>query len=328
LKNWARPERYWRDKIIAEKIATRNAYGEALAELGDTNKQVVALDADVSTCTMSCMFGEKHPGRFYNVGIAEANMVGMAAGMSTTGLIPFVHSFAMFTAGRTFDQIRNSLAYPHLNVKVVGTHAGLSVGEDGATHQCLEDIGIMRTIPNMVVICPCDGNETRAAVRAIAEYRGPVYLRLGRMALETVTELSGYRFDIGKSALLRDGKDVTIIATGMMVQIALDAARQLAAEGVDARVLDMHTVKPLDSEAVFRAARETGAIVTAEEHNITGGLGAAVCEAVCGEYPVPVVRIGVNDEFGRSGDAGELLKHYGLSPENLVRKTHLAISKK
>lgn len=211
---------------MAEKIATRHAYGEALTEVG-SDPRIVALDADVSTCTMSCMFGEKYPDRFYNVGIAESNMVGIAAGMATTGLIPFVHSFAMFTAGRTYDQIRNSVAYPGLNVKVVGTHAGLTVGEDGATHQCLEDIGLMRVIPGMVVICPCDGNETREAVRAIAEYEGPCYLRLGRLAVESVTDRPGYRFEIGKAVTLKEGTDATVIATGLMVQIALKAAEEL-----------------------------------------------------------------------------------------------------
>ena len=314
---------------MADKIATRHAYGEALAELGDANSRIVVLDADVSTCTMSCIFGEKHPERFYNVGIAEANMVGMAAGMSTAGLVPFAHTFAMFMAGRTYDQIRNSVAYPRLNVKVVGTHAGLSVGEDGATHQCIEDLSLMRTIPGMTVLCPCDGNETEKAVFAMAEYTGPVYLRLGRLALENVTgAIAGYRFQIGKGALLRDGKDVSIIATGLMVQESLKAAALLEQAGVSARVIDMHTIKPLDREIVIKAARETGAIVTAEEHSVIGGLGAAVCEAVAAEEPVPVIRLGVNDEFGRSGDAGALLWHYGLSPENIVEKVKLAISKK
>jgi transketolase len=313
---------------MAEKIATRHAYGEALAELGGKNGRIVALDADVSTCTMSCIFGEKYPERFYNVGIAEANMIGLAAGMSTTGLIPFVHSFAMFTAGRGFDQIRNTLAYPRLNVKVVGTHAGLTVGEDGATHQCLEDIGIMRTIPNMVVICPCDGNETRAAVGAMAEYDGPVYLRLGRLALETVTERPGYRFELGKSALMSEGNDAAIIATGMMVQAAIGAAQKLAEEGIHVRVLDMHTVKPLDTEAVLKAARETGAIVTAEEHNILCGLGGAVAELVSGAGPVPVLRVGTEDTFGRSGDAEQLVVKFGLTKENIAAKVKQAIGLK
>jgi len=314
---------------MADKIATRHAYGDALAELGDKNKKIIVLDADVSTCTMSCIFGKKFPDRFYNVGIAEANMVGMAAGMSTTGLVPFVHSFAMFIAGRTYDQIRNSIAYPHLNVKVVGSHAGLSVGEDGATHQCIEDISLMRTIPGMTVVCPCDGNETVKAVSAIIEYNGPVYLRLGRLALENVTEtIPGYSFQLGKGSLLRDGNDAAIIATGLMVQESLKAAALLEKDGIKTRVIDMHTIKPIDREIIIKAAKETGVIITAEEHNVVGGLGAAVCEVVCEEYPVPVIRVGVNDEFGRSGDAAALLKLYGLSPENIAEKTRLAIGKK
>jgi transketolase len=313
---------------MPEKIATRHAYGEALAELGSSNHRIVALDADVSTCTMSCIFGEKYPDRFYNVGIAEANMVGLAAGMSTTGLIPFVHSFAMFTAGRTFEQIRNTLAYPQLNVKVVGTHAGLTVGEDGATHQCLEDLGIMRVIPNMVVVCPCDGNETRAAVNAIAEYTGPVYLRLGRLAMETVTKTPDYQFRLGKSVTLREGNDAAIIATGMMVQAALGAAQILASEGIQARVLDVHTIKPIDTDAVLKAARETGALVTAEEHNVLCGLGGAVAELVSGIAPVPVIRVGTEDTFGKSGSAEQLVIKFGLTKENIAAKVKKAIGLK
>ncbi|MDR2052512.1 MAG: transketolase family protein [Treponema sp.] len=313
---------------MPEKIATRHAYGEALAELGGSNTRIVALDADVSTCTMSCIFGEKYPRRFYNVGIAEANMVGLAAGMSTAGLIPFVHSFAMFTAGRAFDQIRNSLAYPRLNVKVVGTHAGLTVGEDGATHQCLEDIGIIRSIPNMVVVCPCDGNETRAAVNAIAEYAGPVYLRLGRLAMETVTEYPNYQFHLGKSVTMCEGNDAAIIATGMMVQAALGASQILAQDGIHVRVLDMHTIKPLDADAVLKAARETGALVTAEEHNVLCGLGGAVAELVSGIVPVPVIRVGTEDTFGKSGSAEQLVVRFGLTKENIAAKVKKAISLK
>jgi transketolase len=313
---------------MSEKIATRHAYGEALAELGGTNSRIVALDADVSTCTMSCIFGEKYPDRFYNVGIAEANMVGLAAGMATAGLIPFVHSFAMFTAGRTFDQIRNSLAYPNLNVKVVGTHAGLTVGEDGATHQCLEDIGIMRAIPNMVVVCPCDGNETHAAVSAIAEYTGPVYLRLGRLAMETVTGAADYQFRLGKSVTLCEGNDAAIIATGMMVQAAIGAAKILSQEGIHVRVLDVHTIKPLDADAVLKAARETGALVTAEEHNVLCGLGGAVAELVSGVVPVPVIRVGTEDTFGKSGSAEQLLVKFGLTKENIAAQVKKAIGLK
>jgi transketolase len=277
---------------------------------------------------MSCIFGEKYPRRFYNVGIAEANMVGLAAGMSTAGLIPFVHSFAMFTAGRAFDQIRNSLAYPRLNVKVVGTHAGLTVGEDGATHQCLEDIGIIRSIPNMVVVCPCDGNETRAAVNAIAEYAGPVYLRLGRLAMETVTEYPNYQFHLGKSVTMCEGNDAAIIATGMMVQAALGASQILAQDGIHVRVLDMHTIKPLDADAVLKAARETGALVTAEEHNVLCGLGGAVAELVSGIVPVPVIRVGTEDTFGKSGSAEQLVVRFGLTKENIAAKVKKAISLK
>jgi len=312
---------------MAEKIATRHAYGEALSEVGK-NPKIVALDADVSTCTMSCMFGEKYPDRFYNVGIAEANMVGMAAGLSTLGLIPFVHSFAMFSAGRTYDQIRNIIAYPHLNVKVVGTHAGLTVGEDGATHQCLEDIGLMRVIPNMVVICPCDGNETREAVRAIAEYNGPCYLRLGRMAVDVVTDIPGYHFEIGKAQMMKDGMDATIIATGMMVQVALKAAADLANENINVRVLDMHTIKPIDKDAIIKAAEETGAIVTAEEHNVLCGLGSAVSEVLSETLPVPVLKVGTQDTFGKSGNAEALIQRFGLTKESIADKVKKAIALK
>jgi transketolase len=313
---------------MGEKKSTRAAYGDALCEFGD-NPKIVALDADLASCTMSEIFGGKYPERFFNVGIAEANMIDMAAGFATCGKIAFCHSFAMFTAGRGYDQIRNSIAYPRLNVKVIGSHAGLTVGEDGPTHQCIEDLSLMRTIPGMVVLAPCDANETREAVKAIIEYEGPCFMRTGRTALETVTDIiPGYSFKLGKGSLLKDGKDVTIIATGLMVQESLKAAVLLEREGIRPRVIDMHTIKPIDVEIILKAARETGAIVTAEEHNIIGGLGAAVCEVVSGEYPVPVIRVGVNDEFGRSGDAGELLTFYGLSVENLVKKVHLAIGKK
>ena len=312
---------------MAEKIATRHAYGEALFEIGK-NPKIVALDADVSTCTMSCIFGEKYPDRFYNVGIAEANMVGMAAGMSTLGLIPFVHSFAMFSAGRTYDQIRNSLAYPHLNVKVVGTHAGLTVGEDGATHQCLEDLGLMRVIPNMVVLCPCDGNETKEAVRAIAEYDGPCYLRLGRLAVEVVTDSPDYHFEIGKAQILKSGTDATVIATGMMVQVALKAAAELEKENINVRVLDMHTIKPIDKDAIIKAAIETGAIVTAEEHNVLCGLGSAVSEVISEIHPVPILKVGTEDTFGKSGNAQALMVKFGLTKENIIAKVKKAISLK
>jgi len=313
---------------MGEKIATRHAYGEALAEAGADNKDIVVLDADVSTCTMSCMFGEKYPDRFFNVGIAEANMAGIAAGMAACGLKPFVNTFAMFMAGRTFDQIRNSIAYPGLNVKIVGTHAGLTVGEDGATHQCLEDLALMRSIPGMTVICPADGNETREAVRAIVKHNGPTYLRLGRMATETVTDIPGYKFEIGKSVELRQGSDVTIIATGIMVAMALKAADELEKDGIHARVLNFHTIKPIDKEAVIKAAKETGAIVTAEEHNVLGGLGGAVSEVVTENFPVPVVKVGTRDTFGRSGNADALLEIYGLTPGSIAESARTAIKAK
>lgn len=313
---------------MGEKISTRVAYGEALRDFGG-DERIVALDADLSTCTMSCYFGEKYPNRFFNIGIAEANMIDMAAGFATTGKIAFCHSFAMFTAGRGYDQVRNSVAYPHLNVKVIGSHAGLTVGEDGATHQCIEDLSLMRTIPGMVVLCPCDANEAREAVKAMIAYDGPCFMRTGRTALETVTDgFSNYKFEIGEGVTLVEGSDVTIIATGLMVQESLKAVELLKAEGISARLIDMHTIKPLDRELVIKAAKETGAIVTAEEHNIIGGLGSAVCEAICDECPIPVVRVGVQDEFGRSGEAGALLKLYGLTPENVAEKAKLAISRK
>lgn len=313
---------------MGEKIATRNAYGEALAETGAENSKIVVLDADVSTCTMSCIFGRKFPDRFFNVGIAEANMVGIAAGMAACGLKPFVNTFAMFMAGRTFDQIRNQVAYPGLDVKIVGTHAGLTVGEDGATHQCLEDMALMRSIPGMTVICPADGNETREAVRAIVKHNGPVYLRLGRMALETVTDMPGYSFEIGKAVEMRKGSDVTIMSTGIMTAKALKAAQELAKEGIEARVLNFHTIKPIDREAIIKAAKETGAIVTAEEHNVLGGLGGAVSEVITENVPVPVMKVGTKDTFGRSGNADKLLEIYGLTSENIAENARLAIKAK
>lgn len=313
---------------MAEKISTRVAYGDALCEFG-ADEKIVALDADLSTCTMSCIFGDKYPKRFFNIGIAEANMIDMAAGFATTGKTAFCHSFAMFTAGRGYDQIRNSVAYPRLNVKVIGSHAGLTVGEDGATHQCIEDLSLMRTIPGMTVLSPCDANETREAVRAMIAYDGPCYMRTGRTALENVTaSFPNYKFEIGKGVELVSGSDVSIIATGLLVQESLKAAALLEKDGIHARVIDIHTIKPIDRDIIMKAARETGAIVTAEEHNVTGGLGSAVCEVVCDSVLVPVVRVGVQDIFGRSGDAGELLKLYGLSPENIAEQAKVAISRK
>ena len=304
-----------------EKIATRGAYGEELVALAEQYPELVVLDADLSSATMTKSFAAKYPERFFDMGIAEADMMGFAAGLAACGKKPFANSFAMFTAGRAWEQVRNSIAYPHLNVKCVGSHGGLSVGEDGATHQCVEDLALMSAIPGMVVVNPCDGPEMRKAVKALLDYEGPAYLRLGRMAVESVTdETPGYEFTLGKAALLRDGSDVTLAATGLMVQRALAAADILAAKGLSARVLDIHTIKPLDTEAILAAARDTGCIVTSEEHSIIGGLGSAVA-AVCAENcPVPVVRHGVMDEFGRSGKALEVLEHYGLTAEVMAEK--------
>ncbi|MFT3984118.1 MAG: transketolase family protein [Lachnospiraceae bacterium] len=313
---------------MSEMIASRIAYGKALCEFGE-NPDIVALDADLACCTMSIDFANRYPERFYNMGIAEANMIDVAAGFATTGKIAFCHSFAMFTAGRGYDQIRNNIAYPHLNVKVIGSHAGLTVGEDGGTHQCIEDISLMRTIPDMTVIVPCDANETREAVRAMIAYDGPCYLRTSRIGGEEITmNAPGYQFTIGKGAVLKDGKDVTIIACGLMVQKALEAGKQLETEGISAKVVDMHSIKPLDKELILRSAEETGAIVTVEEHNVIGGLGAAVAEVIVKNRPTPVEMVGVEDQFGRSGPGEELLKLYGLTTENIIEKAKKAISRK
>lgn len=314
---------------MAEKIATRAAYGKALAELAEKEPNLVVLDADLSGSTMSKDFAAVCPDRFFDMGIAEANMVGVAAGMATCGKKPFVNSFAMFAAGRAWEQVRNSVAYPGLNVKVVGSHGGLSVGEDGATHQCIEDLAIMRAIPGMTVLCPCDAHEMHQAVKALLAYDGPAYLRLGRLAVETVTDqVPGYEFAIGKGALLRPGTDVTVVAVGMMVQMALAAAEQLAGEGLSVRVIDMHTIKPLDTDLLLRAAKETGCLVTTEEANVVGGLGSAVAECLSGAFPVPLVRHGVEDVFGRSGAAQKVLAAYGLTVEGIVDKVRQAISLK
>ena len=314
---------------MGEKIATRNAYGQALAELANQHPEVVCFDADLAGATMSKFFLEAHPDRFFDMGIAESNMQGVAAGMAACGYKPFTNTFAMFAAGRSWEQIRNSICYPGLNVKVVGSHGGISVGEDGASHQCCEDFALMRVIPGMTVLCPCDANEMRQAVAALIDYDGPAYMRLGRLAVETVTDtIPGYKFELGKGIQLREGTDVTIIANGMMVQMALEAAEQLAAEGISARVVDMHTIKPLDGDIIKKAAEETGAIVVTEEHNIIGGLGAAVAEYCSENCPVPVVRHGVNDEFGRSGKAPLALKAFGLSPEVIAEKAKKALSMK
>lgn len=314
---------------MSESIATRAAYGQAIIDLGKTEKDLVVLDADLSGATMTKGFSKEYPERFFNVGIAECNLMGVAAGLAAAGKKPFANTFAMFAAGRAYEQVRNSIAYPRLNVKVVGSHGGLSVGEDGATHQCIEDFSLMRTIPGMLVCCPCDGNEMRQATAALLEYDGPAYLRLGRMAVDTVTDsVPGYRFELGKGAVLRHGTDVAIIACGLMVQEAIKAAETLAGEGLSVRVIDMHTIKPLDEALVLQAARETGCIVTSEEHNIIGGLGAAVSEYLSGVYPIPVVRHGVEDTFGRSGTAKKVLAAYGLTAEVLCGKVRQAVALK
>ena len=311
---------------MSEKIATRAAYGKSLVEFAEQYPELVVLEADLSSATKTDGFAKAYPERFFNMGIAEADMMGFAAGLAACGKKPFANSFAMFTAGRAWEQVRNSIAYPHLNVKCVGSHGGLSVGEDGATHQCVEDLALMSAIPGMTVVNPCDGNEMRLAVRALLDYEGPAYLRLGRMAVETVTDsVPGYEFALGRAAKLREGSDVTICATGLMVQLALSAADMLAEKGLSARVLDFHTIKPLDTEAVIAAARETGCIVTSEEHSVIGGLGSAIAACTAEGCPVPVVRHGVNDEFGRSGKALEVLAHYGLTAEALAGKALDAI---
>ena len=314
---------------MSEKIATRAAYGEALVALAEEYPELVVLDADLSGSTMSKGFATAHPDRFFNMGIAEANMTVVAAGLAACGKKPFTNTFAMFAAGRAFEQVRNSIAYPRLNVKVVGSHGGVSVGEDGATHQCCEDYAVMRVIPNMLVVSPCDGPEMRPAVKALLDYDGPAYMRLGRLAVESVTDsIPGYTFELGKGITLRDGGDVTIVAVGMMVQMALKAAEILAAEGICARVIDMHTIKPLDGELLKKAAEETGAVVTTEEHNVIGGLGAAVAEYLSEHCPVPVIRHGVEDVFGRSGKAQQVLEYFGLTPEGIAAKAREALKRK
>lgn len=310
------------------KAATRDGYGKALVELGAINDKLVVLDADLAEATKTAMFKKAYPDRFFDTGIAECNMIGVAGGLSTIGYTVFASSFAMFAAGRAFEQIRNTVGYPHLNVKIGATHAGISVGEDGASHQCCEDIALMRTIPGMVIINPADDVEARAAVFAAAEYDGPVYLRFGRLTVPRFNDPDNYKFEIGKSVQLADGKDVTIIATGLMVNEALMARDMLENEGISARVINMHTIKPIDRQAIIDAARDTGAIVTAEEHSVIGGLGGAVSEVICETVPVPVVKLGVEDVFGRSGPAVELLHIYGLDAENIVKKTKQALELK
>ncbi len=309
------------------KTATRDAYGKTLVELGEKNPNVLVLDADLAAATKTGAFKKAFPERFFDTGIAEGNMMGVAAGLATTGYTVFASSFAMFSAGRAFEQVRNTIAYPHLNVKIGATHAGISVGEDGASHQCCEDIALMRSIPGMVILNPADDVEARAAVLAAAEHDGPVYMRFGRLAVPRIFD-ENYKFEIGKAVTLKEGTDVTIIATGLLVNEAIEAAKTLEAEGISVELINMHTIKPLDKDAVIKAAKKTGCIVTAEEHNVIGGLGDAVCDAVCQEYPVPVVKLGVEDTFGKSGPAVELLHIFGLDAENIVQKAKIAISKK
>ena len=302
-------------------IATRESYGRTLAQLGAENNKVVVLDADLAESTKTCMFQEKFPERHFDCGIAEANMVSIAAGLAAAGMIPFVSSFAMFATGRAYEQIRNSVGYPHLNVKICASHAGISVGEDGATHQCVEDIALMRGIPGMVVVNPADDTEASQAVRALADYKGPAYLRLGRLAVPVINDPESYHFELGRAVTLREGKDATVIATGLMVARALEAAEQLAQEGIQVRVVNMHTIKPLDVEAVVSAAKETGCIVTAEEHSVIGGLYSAVCEAMVGAgVSCPVSPVAVMDAFGQSGPANALLEYYGLTAEAIAQK--------
>ena len=301
-----------------KKIATRESYGNALVELGKEHDDIVVFDADLAGATKTSTFKKAFPERHINAGIAEGNMIAMAAGVSTMGLVPFASSFAMFAAGRAFEQIRNSIGYPHLNVKVCATHGGISVGEDGASHQCCEDFALMRSIPGMVVMSPADDVEARAMVKAAYEYEGPVYIRLGRSAVPVFHEEEGYSFEIGKGEVLRDGTDVAIIANGLLVAEAIEAGKVLAEAGISARVINMATIKPLDEELVLKAAQECGRVITCEEHNIIGGLGEAVCGLLSEKCPTPVRRIGVNDEFGHSGPAGALLKQFGLSAEHIV----------
>ena len=312
---------------MAEKIATREAYGNALAEFGEQYDFVV-LDADLAAATKTATFKKKFPDRFFDCGIAEGNMMSVAAGIATTGKVVFASSFAMFAAGRAYEQVRNSIGYPHLNVKIGATHAGITVGEDGATHQCVEDFALMRAIPGMTVINPADAVEARAAVEAAIKFNGPVYMRFGRYAVPVLYDKETYKFEIGKGIQMADGTDLTIIATGMMVDMALEASKQLKERGISARVINIHTLKPLDKEIVLKAAAETGAIVTAEEHSVIGGLGSAVSEAVCEGCPVPVVRVGVEDQFGHSGKVPPLLEMYGLTVANILAKAEIALGMK
>lgn len=303
-----------------KKIATRDSYGNALVELGKEHENLVVLDADLAAATKTAVFKKEFPERHIDCGIAECNMIGVAAGLAATGKVPFASSFAMFAAGRAFEQIRNSVGYPKLNVKIGATHAGISVGEDGATHQCNEDIALMRTIPGMVVINPSDDVEARAAVKAAYEYEGPVYLRFGRLAVPVINDREDYKFELGKGVVLREGKDITLISTGLPVAETLEAAEKLAADGIDAKVINIHTIKPLDEDLIVEAAKETGKVVVIEEHSVIGGLGSAVCDVLSEKAPTKVLKIGINDTYGESGPALELIKKYGLDAESIYKK--------
>ena len=310
-----------------KKIATRESYGNALIEIGKENPNLVVLDADLAAATKTGMFKKVFPERHIDCGIAESNMAGVAAGLSLTGKIPFMSSFAMFAAGRAFEQVRNSIGYPHLNVKIGATHAGITVGEDGATHQCNEDIALMRTIPGMVVMCPADDVEAKAAVRAAVEYDGPVYIRFGRAAVPVINDTPDYKFEIGKGTVVREGTDVTIVATGICVDSALGAAEKLAAEGISAEVIYICTIKPLDEDIIIKSAKKTGKVVTAEEHSVIGGLGSAVCDALCKSYPTPVYKIGMQDCFGESGSAAALVQKYKLDAQGVYEQVKEFVNK-
>ncbi len=303
-----------------DKIATRDSYGNALVELGKAHDDLVVLDADLAAATKTGTFKKEFPERHIDCGIAECNMMGIAAGLATTGKVPFASTFAMFAAGRAFEQVRNSIGYPHLNVKIGATHAGISVGEDGATHQCNEDVALMRTIPGMTVIVPSDDVEAKAAVKAAYEHEGPCYLRFGRLAVPVINDKPDYKFELGKGVVLREGKDVTIIASGLPVSNCLEAAEKLAADGIDAEVINIHTIKPLDEELVLASAKKTGKVVTVEEHSVIGGLGSAVCDCLAEKAPTKVLKIGVNDVFGESGPAVELIAKYGLDTDSIYQK--------
>ncbi len=310
-----------------KKIATRESYGNALIEIGKENPNLVVLDADLAAATKTGMFKKVFPERHIDCGIAESNMAGVAAGLSLTGKIPFMSSFAMFAAGRAFEQVRNSIGYPHLNVQIGATHAGITVGEDGATHQCNEDIALMRTIPGMVVMCPADDVEAKAAVRAAVEYDGPVYIRFGRAAVPVINDTPDYKFEIGKGTVVREGTDVTIVATGICVDSALGAAEKLAAEGISAEVINICTIKPLDEDIIIKSAKKTGKVVTAEEHSVIGGLGSAVCDALCKSYPTPVYKIGMQDCFGESGSAAALVQKYKLDAQGVYEQVKEFVNK-